>query len=273
MMKKIVIISTIALALIQNPPANAASDTSIDTADNKAFVKEESRNELIGFGSGALAGTLVGGPIGGVVGALFGMFVANDVNSDNKIEEQNAELNALNYQVSRQAQEFNALSDQYAQLEQSQMVQLASFDTKLATEWMRDLPPLESNVQFKTASFLVEEPFKAQLKSLAGLLNQYPNLMVKINGFADARGDSQYNRILSEQRADSVKDFLLTQRVKPSQMITQGQGELSPDLNSTTKSDESTQNAVAAKQYESLFFDRRVTLKLLSEQDAMTAAN
>ena len=267
-MKKLIIASTIAFALVQANPASA--DTPANESRNLQSEQkhENARNELIGFGSGAVAGALIGGPIGGVVGGLFGIFMANDVNSDNKIENQEQQLSQLNYQVSQQAAEFSALAEQYAQLEQSNMVQLASFDTKVATEWMRDLPALESNVQFKTASFLVEEPFKSQLKSLAGLLKQYPDLMVKISGFADARGDSQYNRILSEQRAESVKDFLVTQRVMPKQIITQGQGELVQNTAQQSGSD-----ASHSQEYESLFFDRKVTLKLINEQNAIAAAN
>jgi outer membrane protein OmpA-like peptidoglycan-associated protein len=232
-MKKLIIASTIAFALVQANPASA--DTPANESRNLQSEQkhENARNELIGFGSGAVAGALIGGPIGG-----------------------------------QQAAEFSALAEQYAQLEQSNMVQLASFDTKVATEWMRDLPALESNVQFKTASFLVEEPFKSQLKSLAGLLKQYPDLMVKISGFADARGDSQYNRILSEQRAESVKDFLVTQRVMPKQIITQGQGELVQNTAQQSGSD-----ASPSQEYESLFFDRKVTLKLINEQNAIAAAN
>ncbi|MFC4701636.1 sortase-associated OmpA-like protein PdsO [Glaciecola siphonariae] len=272
-MKKSIIAGTIALLLINAHQVQA--DDAASAAGAKAQSTSELRQgqpdskvryELIGLGSGAFAGALVGGPIGGVIGGLFGIFMANDVNNDNAIEHQQHTVEQLNYQVSAQEQAFTDLQQQYARLEQSQMVQLASIDTKVATEWMRDLPTLESNVQFKTASFAIEDAFKGQLRSLAGLLNQYPNLSVQINGYADARGDSQYNRILSQQRAESVKDFLVQQKVKPQQILTQGQGEL--NTSSTTDA-----AAVAVNSVESLFFDRRASLKLVSDAPSMTAAN
>lgn len=265
-MKKRIFATIIAIALSNVQQAQAAHPVNDELNTQSPLHTAESntkttRNELVGFGSGAIAGTFVGGPLGGIVGGIVGIFMANDINQDNEIAQQEDTLIGLHRQLSAQTQAFQSLQQQYAQLEQSQMIQLASIDTKVTSEWLRDLPSLESNVQFKTASFLVDDAFKGQLKSLAGLLNQYPNLRVQLNGYADARGDSNYNRILSEQRAQSVKDFLVQQRVNPTQIIAQGQGEIE------------LVNAQLSNQVESLFFDRRVTLKLITNQSAMTAAN
>ncbi|WP_371195681.1 sortase-associated OmpA-like protein PdsO [Glaciecola sp. SC05] len=274
-MKKIIIASTLAFALSHayQAQASTASNQTIKgpaQLQTKELKESKTQNEMLGLGSGAVAGAMLGGPLGGVVGGILGFFMANDINQDNALTFQETSLAYMSGELSKQEQEFASLQQQYAQLEQSQMIHLASIDTKVATEWMSDLPTLESNVQFKTASFLVEDAFKAQLKSLAGLLNQYPNLSVHLSGFADARGDSQYNRILSEQRAQSVKDFLIQQRVSPQQIIAQGQGEIAYTAADELASDETKPAFVRA---EALFFDRRVTLKLLNDQAAMTAAN
>lgn len=274
-MKKIILASSLAFVLSTVNTVEAATQeaNNIDHAShvsNSKELKASTRNEIIGFGSGATAGVLLGGPVGGIIGGIFGIFMANDINQDAELTQQSFDLDNMQKTLSMQSKEYRQLQEQYAYLEQSQMIQLASMDTKVATEWMQDLPRLESNIQFKTASFLVEESFKSQLQSLAGLLKQYPKLSVHVNGYADARGDSQYNRILSEQRAQSVKDFLIQQRVEPKQIIAQGQGELTL---AHANPESQTEDQITNTHIEDLFFDRRATLTLLTGQKEMTAAN
>ncbi|WP_395341327.1 sortase-associated OmpA-like protein PdsO [Ningiella sp. W23] len=217
-------------------------------------------NDLIGFGSGALAGALVGGPIGGVVGGLLGIFVANDINREHELQSHEVALAEVNQDLWQQHQAFAALKTEYGALEQSQMLQLANVDDSMTSEWLKNIPEIVSNIQFKTASFLIEDEYKAQLNSVASMLTQYPNLRVHISGYADMRGDSQYNRILSEQRATAVKRFLIKQRVSPEQILTHGQGELAANTLGN------------ASDVEALFFDRKATIKLITEQGVLSAS-
>jgi sortase system peptidoglycan-associated protein len=268
-MKKVLIATAVAVSL---------SLISIDTveAQSQATPKkqdpEATKTSLVSFGTGATAGIMIGGPLGGIIGGVFGIFVANDINTNKTLESNQQQMASLNEDLSEQSDSFLALQQQYAALEQSQMLQLASFDTKASTEWMYDLPALESNVQFRTASFSIEDTFKGQLNSLAGLLNQYPNLKVELSGFADMRGDSQYNQALSQQRADSVKEYLLKQNVKASQVITTAQGEQTATSASDTLMNINNSEAGRIPN-EALFFDRRVTLQIIQDKASLSAAN
>ena len=69
-----------------------------------------------------------------------------------------------------------------------------------------------------------------------------------LSGFADQRGDSDYNKALSEQRNLSVENYLMKRNVPEHQIITQAFGE------------ESLVNTQG--EYEKHIFDRRVALKV-----------
>jgi sortase system peptidoglycan-associated protein len=266
-MKKILIATAVAVSLILISIDSVEAQTQVTPKKQDA---EATKTSLIGFGTGATAGILIGGPLGGVIGGVFGIFVADDVIKNKTLESNQQELAGLNKDLAEQSDSFMDLQKQYAALEQSQMLQLASFDNKASAEWMHDLPALESNVQFRTASFSIEDTFKGQLNSLAGLLNQYPHLKVQLSGFADMRGDSQYNQALSQQRADSVKEYLLKQNVKASQVLTTAQGAQTPASDTLTIINKSEAGRIPN---EALFFDRRVTLQIIKDKASLSAAN
>jgi OOP family OmpA-OmpF porin len=58
---------------------------------------------------------------------------------------------------------------------------------------------------------------------------------VQITGHTDNTGTSDYNQKLSEQRAATVKDFLVKQGVDPSKITILGKGETSPIADNATK--------------------------------------
>nr|WP_168711065.1 sortase-associated OmpA-like protein PdsO [Ningiella ruwaisensis] len=266
-MKKLLLASTLTVllstgAFSQAQAQQTTADENAQTPD-KPLIKKEQRNELIGLGSGAVTGSIIGGPVGGIIGALFGIFIANDVNNDSEIDMQAGEILTLQSDLKQKENALYALQNDFEELEKTQMLQMANFDDKAATEWLRALPTLESSIQFKTASFLVEDAFTQQLDSLAALLRKYPELHVSLTGFADVRGDSAYNKTLSQKRAQAVKEYLLSQNVKNSQFSMFAQGEIQRD-------ELVGQSAVNP---EALFFDRRVTLQVGPNQKSLQAAS
>ena len=210
--------------------------------------QQEKKNELVGLGSGVLIGTAVAGPLGGIIAGVFGALIAEDVNNDNKL----AATSAL---VKDKDQQLFVLQQRYAEADARAAILMATMDKTLEQK----LPEIESSIQFKTASAQLEQHYKTELDLLATTLRKNPSLTVKLSGYADQRGDSDYNQNLSELRALAVKDYLLEQGVLASQMLTQSFGESS--LVST------------GNQLEDNFFDRRVSLKVSENSQAMTAAN
>ncbi|MDF1656126.1 MAG: OmpA family protein [Verrucomicrobiales bacterium] len=69
---------------------------------------------------------------------------------------------------------------------------------------------------------------KRQLGIIADILSQGAERVIRINGHADALGTDQYNKGLSDGRAESIRDALVEMGVAPAQVITEAFGETKP---------------------------------------------
>lgn len=245
---------------------------SLSPVGEGAFANErnnaEKNNEAIGFGSGAVAGAFVGGPLGAIIGGVVGVLIADDVNDENRLEDSQTKLIAatsqkteMEQQLGRQKRDLLALQDQYEKVKQQSQIELVSLNKEIE----RIIQEVEANIQFRTASYVVEDHFKSQLDLVAKGLADNPQLVVSLSGFADARGDSTYNQGLSEQRVISVKDYLVKQGVKEQQVLTNSFGE--------SQSVYSAKGADAQPSNEDHFFDRRVLVRIAEGQKSMTASN
>jgi outer membrane protein OmpA-like peptidoglycan-associated protein len=63
---------------------------------------------------------------------------------------------------------------------------------------------------------------------LAQFMRDYPERSVRIEGHTDAVGSDTTNQVLSEQRAEAVRDALLTRGLETGRIATVGYGELRP---------------------------------------------
>ncbi|MDN5874586.1 MAG: OmpA family protein [Sinobacteraceae bacterium] len=69
---------------------------------------------------------------------------------------------------------------------------------------------------------------KTILNQVAGAMKSQKSLTVEIEGHTDDIGSQKYNLKLSQQRADSVRDYLVAQGVDTSRLETKGYGESKP---------------------------------------------
>ena len=210
--------------------------------------KQEKTNEVIGLSSGVIIGTAIAGPIGGFIAGVFGVMIADDVNSDKKLE-------AVNISLKQKDQELFVMQKNFLQAKERAILQIALMDKALE----HNVPKVESNIQFKTASYDLENHYKSQLDLIALTLQKNPKLKITLSGFADKRGDSTFNQALSEQRALTVKTYLMSRNIKEEQVVTNSFGESSL--------------VSAGENFEDDFFDRRVMLRVSDDQTEMTAAN
>jgi outer membrane protein OmpA-like peptidoglycan-associated protein len=65
------------------------------------------------------------------------------------------------------------------------------------------------------------------MKAYNTLVNN-PDIEVEISGHTDSRGSNQKNQVLSEQRANAVKDWLVSKGINPNRITTIGYGEDKP---------------------------------------------
>ncbi|MFW5875794.1 MAG: OmpA family protein [Myxococcota bacterium] len=66
------------------------------------------------------------------------------------------------------------------------------------------------------------------LDTVAEVLEDYPEVRVEVQGHTDSRGSDKYNQGLSEERAGSVRKYLIDKGIDPSRMVSRGYGESQP---------------------------------------------
>lgn len=92
------------------------------------------------------------------------------------------------------------------------------------------------NVLFAFNKYELKPDAQVKLAKVSGILLAYPDLRVQVEGYTDNIGSADYNQKLSEQRADSVRGFLVAQNVQPKNVSAQGFGEQHPVANNSTDS-------------------------------------
>ena len=69
---------------------------------------------------------------------------------------------------------------------------------------------------------------EAKVRQAAVMLNRYPNRYVEVNGYTDSEGTEERNERLSERRANSVTDVLVSAGVNANRIRTRGYGSSNP---------------------------------------------
>lgn len=93
---------------------------------------------------------------------------------------------------------------------------------------------MPGDVTFDTNSADIQPRFYSVLNDVVDVLNQYPATYVDVIGHADSTGPADYNQRLSEQRAQSVAGYLISQRVLRDRFYVGGMGETSPIASNDT---------------------------------------
>ena len=75
---------------------------------------------------------------------------------------------------------------------------------------------------------------KSQLDSIMGKLEDADVVSIKVVGFTDSVGSDAYNQALSQRRASSVAEYLLSQGVAPNKLTSEGKGESQPVADNET---------------------------------------
>jgi outer membrane protein OmpA-like peptidoglycan-associated protein len=81
---------------------------------------------------------------------------------------------------------------------------------------------------FATNKSELRDGSTANLDRLTTFMNEYPNRTALIEGYTDSMGSDEYNRDLSQRRADSVKNYLVSRGISSDRLNTSGRGENSP---------------------------------------------
>jgi outer membrane protein OmpA-like peptidoglycan-associated protein len=85
-----------------------------------------------------------------------------------------------------------------------------------------------SDVLFDTGKYSLKPGAREKLAKVAGILLAYPALNIEVGGYTDNVGSDEMNQTLSENRAGSVRDYLVQQGVSRNSVSARGFGNTLP---------------------------------------------
>ncbi|MEA5127298.1 MAG: OmpA family protein [Proteiniphilum sp.] len=150
---------------------------------------------IAGGGKGAAWGAGIGAVLGGTAGAIIG----------NKMDKQAAELE---------------------QIEGAQVEKVNEGEAIKVT--------FESGILFATNSSTLSTASRSSLDRFATSLQNNPDTDVKIYGHTDSTGSDAINNPLSQRRAESVYNYIVSKGISGSRLVADGFGSTQPVADNNT---------------------------------------
>jgi len=182
--------------------------------------------------------------------AEIGLEMTSEAEAQEKISQAEARRNEVQLQARTvEAERARRLAEQRAeQAEASRSVAEAAVDeaSRLAEELNmlegemeaqqteRGLVLTLGDVLFDTARSELKEGAEVSMDRLAEFLRENPERRLLVEGHTDARGSEEFNRDLSEQRADAVTDALTERGIPRDRVRSVGLGEKYPVASNET---------------------------------------
>lgn len=200
----------------------------IDTTDvnNHQYLNRKGVVEVSGKITNAKTGAGVRGRISFQTDSLHFMYTSMDGNYSIKVPANRS------YSIEILASGYVNLSDR---------ADLQVFDLK-NLQLNFKLQPIEVGtiVQMKNVLFymgttrLLEESF-IELNEVAAFLNENPKIEIELEGHTDNRGDSKKNMVLSQQRVDVIKKYLVSKGISSKRLKGKGFGGTRPIATNDTE--------------------------------------
>jgi len=90
------------------------------------------------------------------------------------------------------------------------------------------------DVLFDFNKYTLKPEAREKLAKISGIVLAYPDLKLDVEGHTDAIGSDEYNQKLSEERASSVRGYLVSQGLKPDSISATGLGKANPVADNST---------------------------------------
>jgi outer membrane protein OmpA-like peptidoglycan-associated protein len=153
---------------------------------------------------------------------------ANQAASDAQQGQRNAEAESERSRLAA-ADSDQQLKQAVQDREELRAKLLAQFNLIFTTrDTARGLIVNLSDVLFDTGKSTLRPMAREKLAKISGIVLAYPDLRLAIEGNTDSVGSDAMNQQLSEQRANSVRDFLATENIPATSMTSQGFGKSQP---------------------------------------------
>lgn len=223
-------------------------------AGAQAAEREVGRGEKIGLGAGMVAGAFAG-PAGAMLGAMVGATLGDMYSRARQRDELVVQVQALE----SNAQEYQALTlqlrESLADARTSATAARVQLASQISGEQVADSVSLD--LLFRTGESALGEEELPRLYQLGRLLEAQPDLQLRLDGFADQRGESDFNQQLSEARVAAVREALEQAGLDPQRIQVAAWGE------SESRAIEGDLDGYA--------MERKVRVRLVAPSSAMSA--
>ena len=136
-------------------------------------------------------------------------------------------------QQAQAAEQARAETERQAAEQRQKLV--SQLNSVLATkDTARGVVSQMSDVLFDVNKSTLKTDAQIRLAKISGIILSYPDLRLEIDGYTDSTGTPQWNQTLSEKRASSVRDFLISQGVPIDNVTARGLGQENPIAPNTT---------------------------------------
>ena len=93
-----------------------------------------------------------------------------------------------------------------------------------------NIPVLVRNVFYEFDKATITPQSIPALEGLVGLLKQNPSIAIELSSHCDYRGSDEYNIKLSQARAESVVNYLITHGIEKGRVVAKGYGKSRPKI-------------------------------------------
>lgn len=102
-------------------------------------------------------------------------------------------------------------------------------------------------LRFDTGRATLEATSEEQLNNIAEILKAFPNVHVKIGGYTDNTGNADANKTLSEARASTVMNSLVSKGIDSSRLTSEGYGDQHPVGDNATEEGRAQNRRIALR--------------------------
>jgi len=95
-------------------------------------------------------------------------------------------------------------------------------------ETPRGLVVTMADVLFDTGKYTLKPLARERLAKVAGIILGHPGLKLEVEGHTDSVGSDEFNQLLSEKRAATVRDYLVSQGIPMNAVVARGFGKNQP---------------------------------------------
>ena len=155
-----------------------------------------------------------------------------------KIARKTAELRAAREQMQRASTELKILMNNIRESERKQNgMSLAQKGAEERARQLRNFSARETerglvirflNLNFERESASLTSRVEGSINELADFLEAYPERNIRIEGHTDNTGSANFNRTLSQERANVVRDALISRGINTDRIEAVGFGEQYP---------------------------------------------